>query len=169
MQTILNKIHDQISNHTSVFLWKYFLVCEYKTPFSVKYHAEEKTTVSKMWSVSSLLNVSASIPHPLAIRYQIIFDAAFGAPVFCQLILCYLLQVEHCHLGWPTPHSATRSPFQVIPGVFTLCHSVWLPVLSFFLVIASQFFFFLCRLVEWHCLMVVLFFRLVLLLLAHWR
>lgn len=43
--------------------------------------------------------MSVSVAHPLAIRYQVIFDATFSAPVFGQLIFRYLLEVEHCHLG----------------------------------------------------------------------
>ena len=45
------------------------------------------------------LTASTLCPHPLAVGHQVILDAPLGAPVFGQLILCYLLQVEHCHLS----------------------------------------------------------------------
>lgn len=50
--------------------------------------------VDHVWPMHPL-----SCPHPLAIRHQVILDAALGAPVFSQLVLGYLLQVEHRHLS----------------------------------------------------------------------
>lgn len=105
-------------------------------------------------------------PYPLAIRHQVIFDAALGAPVFCQLILCYLLQMEHRHLSWPTPHSATRGPFKVILQSFILCCFFF--VLPFVSPLNPGGSFLLLGMTGWCSLLPILLLRLALLLLAYW-
>lgn len=118
-----------------------------------------------MWPVHLL-----SCPHPLAIRHQVILDAALGAPIFSQLILGYLLQVEHRHLSWPAPHSATGGSFKVIPLALVLCCFFFAspPLLLLFPVIVPGFSFFLLELDGWCFLLPVLLLRLALLLLASW-
>lgn len=144
------------------------LKCTFSVSVALKPMPKMQHSAGKMCRESSLLKVSVSAPHPLAIGYQVILDAAFGAPVLGQLVLCDLLQVKHCHLGWPAPHSATRGPLQVVPGAFALRDSVGLPVFSFFFVLVPRLSFFLGRVVG--CRFVVVpFLTPVLLLLACWR
>lgn len=69
---------------------------------------------------------STQCTHQLAVRHQVVLDASLGAPVFGELVLCYLLQVEHCHLSWLPPHSATGSPFKVLLLALSLCRFLFL-------------------------------------------
>ena len=65
--------------------------------------------------------------YPLAVWYQVIFDATLGSPVLSQLVLRYLLEVEHCYLGRPPAHPATGGPLKVLPQTLPFPFSSPLP------------------------------------------